>query len=72
MAIIRILFIFLDIALIHYSFSLTTECSNNIAEYEVSIVGLELALEISIIGLSINGDSYLVVKQLHGEYKKAE
>ncbi|KAK3007578.1 hypothetical protein RJ639_013432 [Escallonia herrerae] len=43
-------------------------CSNNEAKYEFVIVGLELALQIPIIELTIYGDSQLVVKQLRGEY----
>lgn len=44
------------------------------ANYEAIIVGLELELQISVAGLTIYGDSKLIVKHLCGEYnvKKAE
>ncbi|KAL6291692.1 hypothetical protein ACE6H2_009202 [Prunus campanulata] len=54
--------------LIPYSFSLMTLCSNNIAEYEALIIGLEIALEMSINCLHAFGDSQLIVKQLNGQY----
>ncbi|KAK2997285.1 hypothetical protein RJ639_025852, partial [Escallonia herrerae] len=65
---IGIVFVTLEGALLPYSFALSEGCSNNEAEYEFVIVGLELALQIPIIELTIYGDSQLVVKQLRGEY----
>ncbi|KAK2985274.1 hypothetical protein RJ640_009787 [Escallonia rubra] len=56
-------------ALLPYSFALSEGCSNNEAEYESVIAGLELALQIPMVELTIYGDSQLVVKQLRGEYK---
>lgn len=49
---IGILFVSPDNALIPYSFSLATGCSNNTAEYEAVIVGLELALQIPLTNLT--------------------
>ncbi|GMQ02073.1 hypothetical protein CsSME_00048471 [Camellia sinensis var. sinensis] len=65
---IGIVFVTPDNAIITHSFALSEGCSNNEAEYDVVIAGLELALQISIEELSIYGDSELVVKQLRGEY----
>ncbi|XP_028064066.1 uncharacterized protein LOC114267239 [Camellia sinensis] len=65
---IGIVFVTPDNAIITHSFALSEGCSNNEAEYEAVIAGLELALQIPIEELSIYGDSELVVKQLHGEY----
>ncbi|KAK2974427.1 hypothetical protein RJ640_011324 [Escallonia rubra] len=44
-------------------------CSNNEAEHEVVIAGLELCLEVPIDDLTIYGNSKLIVKQLKGEYQ---
>ncbi|KAK2992052.1 hypothetical protein RJ640_009782 [Escallonia rubra] len=44
-------------------------CSNNEAEYEAIIAGLELSLKVSIDDLTIYGDSELIIKQLNGEYQ---
>lgn len=54
--------------LIPYSFSLLALYSNNVAEYEALIIGLEIALEMQIDCLQAYGDSQLVVRQLNGQY----
>ncbi|KAI5317663.1 hypothetical protein L3X38_037370 [Prunus dulcis] len=43
-------------------------CSNNVAEYEALIIGLEIALEMHIDCLQAYGDSQLAVRQLNGQY----
>lgn len=48
---------------------LTTKCSNNEAEYEATIAGLELLLEFNARKVLIRGDSLLVINQLKVEYK---
>ena len=55
--------------LIPYSFSLLALCSNNAAEYEALIIGLEIALEMHIDCLQVFGDSQLIVKQLNDQYE---
>ncbi|KAK3001399.1 hypothetical protein RJ639_022330 [Escallonia herrerae] len=55
--------------IIPHSFSLIEGCSNNEAEYEAMIAGLELSLKVSIDDLTIYGDSELIRKHLKGEYQ---
>jgi ribonuclease HI len=45
------------------------KCTNNEAEYQALITGLELALEKGYLELVCRLDSELVVRQLKGEYK---
>ncbi|KAL5574607.1 hypothetical protein UlMin_016306 [Ulmus minor] len=47
-------------------------CSNNEAEYEALITGLELAASKGIAHLDIKGDSRLVIQQLKGEFAVKE
>jgi len=44
-------------------------CSNNVAEYQALILGLQMALEMGIKGLDLYGDSQLVINQLLEEYE---
>ena len=52
-----------------YSFYLGKRLTNNAAEYEALIVGLQLALDFGIDQLDIYGDSELVIRQLTTEYE---
>ena len=52
-----------------YSFILTQLCSNNMAEYQALILGLQMAFRMGIKDLDIYGDSQLVIKQLLEEYE---
>ena len=45
------------------------ETTNNVAEYEAVIAGLELALARGVKVIDVNLDSELVVSQLKGEWK---
>ena len=42
---------------------------NNVAEYQVLILALQMATKMEIKDLDIYGDSQLVIKQLLKEYK---
>jgi ribonuclease HI len=46
--------------------------SNNTAEYEACILGLELAINMRIKRLTVYGDSELVIKQANGDYSIRE
>ncbi|XP_070020611.1 uncharacterized protein [Nicotiana sylvestris] len=52
-----------------YSFMLTQLCSNNVAEYQALILGLEMVVEIKQLQLQVFGDSQLVVNQLLSSYE---
>ncbi|CAL8151983.1 unnamed protein product [Prunus armeniaca] len=52
-----------------YSFQLDFQCTNNRAEYEALIIGLEMLVELGIQSVKILGDSILVLKQIAEEYK---
>ncbi len=54
------------------AYKLMYGCSNNEAEYEALIAGLELAAEKGAKNLNIQGDSRLVVQQLKGEFAVKE
>ena len=45
------------------------ECTNNIAEYEACIMGLEEAIDLRIKNLTVYGDSALVINQIKGEWE---
>ena len=55
----------------HISFSvrLLFDCTNNIAEYEACIMGIEEAIDLRIKNLDIYGDSALVINQIKGEWE---
>ncbi|XP_070028752.1 uncharacterized protein [Nicotiana sylvestris] len=52
-----------------YSFTLTQHCTNNVAEYQALILGLEMAIDMRQLQLHIFGDSELVINQLLGSYE---
>ena len=47
--------------LIPFAWTLTFECTNNEAEYEVCILGLKVALEHEVRKLHVHGDAMLVI-----------
>ncbi|XP_050217550.1 uncharacterized protein LOC126668387 [Mercurialis annua] len=51
------------------SFKLWFECTNNQAEYEALIFGLEILAELGEKEIDVRGDSLLVIKQVIGEFK---
>ncbi|XP_027157300.1 uncharacterized protein LOC113758771 [Coffea eugenioides] len=57
-----------------YSFTLTRQCSNNVAEYQALILGFEIAVDMKQLHLRVYGDSKLVINQFLGIYdvKKLE
>ncbi|KAI0513585.1 hypothetical protein KFK09_009612 [Dendrobium nobile] len=55
--------------LLRYSYQLLEPCTNNEAEYEVLITGLELAILMEIREIKIFGDSQLIINQVAGIYK---
>jgi len=51
------------------AFSLTESCSNNVAEYNALLIGMQIADKIGIKNLEAYGDSKLIVNQVRGEYE---
>ena len=49
--------------------SLTEPCSNNIAEYNARLIGMQVVHEISVKNFEAYGDSKLIVNQVRREYK---
>jgi len=47
---------------IHLSFKLTFQVTNNIAEYEALILGLNVAKEMGIKGIKVFGDVELIIQ----------
>jgi putative ubiquitin-RnfH superfamily antitoxin RatB of RatAB toxin-antitoxin module len=47
-------------------------CTNNTAEYEACILGLEVALEMNIRKIDVYGDSMLIICQVKGEFEEIE
>ena len=45
------------------------ECTNNVAEYDACVLGLQAAIEKQIKKLTVYGDSALVICQLNGEWE---
>ncbi|XP_016650470.1 PREDICTED: uncharacterized protein LOC107881355 [Prunus mume] len=52
-----------------FAFQLDFKCTNNQAEYEALIIGLEILKEIKATRVLVYGDSPLVINQLTGEYQ---
>ena len=69
-----LVFISPDNQMIPYSFIIRDVCTNNEAEYQALIIGLEIAQEVGIKHIQIYGDSKLIVNQMKGIYevKKSE
>ncbi|XP_019155100.1 PREDICTED: uncharacterized protein LOC109151963 [Ipomoea nil] len=69
-----VVFITPESKVLPYSFTLTEQCSNNVAEYQALILGLEIAADMKQLRINIYGDSKLIKNQVLGLYevKKAE
>ena len=52
-----------------HAFTLTEPCSNNVAEYNALVIGLQLAQEVGIQYLEAFGDSALIVNQVKGGFE---
>ena len=52
-----------------FTAKLSFECTNNVAEYEACVLGLQAAIEKKIKRLNVYGDSALVICQLNGEWE---
>ena len=55
--------------MIPQAFSLSEPCSNNVAEYNALLIGMQIADEIGVKNLEAYGDSKLIVNQVRGEYE---
>ena len=51
------------------AFSLTESCSNNVAEYNALLIGLQLAHGMGVRYLEAYGDSKLIINQVKDEYE---
>ena len=51
------------------SVKLNFDCTNNVTEYEVCIVSLQVALECDTYDLSIFGDSLLIISEIEGKWQ---
>ncbi|KAJ0963333.1 hypothetical protein J5N97_028455 [Dioscorea zingiberensis] len=66
---IGLVFVTPERGILRYALSLTEPCTNNEAEYDALIAGLELAIKMGIQHIHIFGDSQLIIKQVEGDYK---
>jgi ribonuclease HI len=51
-----------------FSYRLEFDCTNNIAEYEALILGINLAIDMNIKNLHVKGDSDLIVSQVNKKF----
>ena len=52
-----------------FTAKLSFECTNNVAEYEACVLGLQAIIEKKIKSLKVYDDSALVICQLNGEWE---
>ncbi|KAJ6826863.1 uncharacterized protein M6B38_369495 [Iris pallida] len=58
-----------DKMVIYRAYSLNEPCSNNVAEYNALLIGLQVAKQLDIEFLEAYGDSQLIVNQVRGTYE---
>ena len=51
-----------------HSYELNFQCTNNIAEYEALLLGLQFLKILGAKRILVHGDSELVIKQVKGQY----
>ena len=70
----RVVFVTLEGDVLPYAFTLTECCSNNVAEYQALILGLEMAMDAKTTRLEVFSDLKLVINQvlLHYDVRKPE
>lgn len=56
-------------AIFEFAFTIKLYYTNNQAEYEVVLKGLQLLKEVEADAIEIMGDSLLIINQLSGEYE---
>ncbi|KAA0043322.1 uncharacterized protein E6C27_scaffold110G002330 [Cucumis melo var. makuwa] len=66
---VGIVFISPEKHMLPYSFTLGELCSNNVAEYQAFIIGLQMASEFGIKCIKIFGNSKLIINQLSYQYE---
>ncbi|XP_020081405.1 uncharacterized protein LOC109705053 [Ananas comosus] len=66
---IALIFVTPEGGILRYSLALSEPRTNNEAEYEALIAGLEIAIQLNIQKLHIFGDSQLIINQVEGEFK---
>ena len=52
-----------------YSYKLSFDCTNNMAEYEALILGLRNLKELGAKRIVVHGDSHLIINQVKGRYQ---
>ena len=51
-----------------HSYKLNFQCTNNIAEYEALLLGLQLLKKLGTKRIIVYGDSEMIIKKVNGEY----
>ena len=52
-----------------FSYKLHFKCTNNAAKYEALVLGIKVLKNLQVQRINIQGDSYLIIKQVLGEYQ---
>lgn len=51
-----------------FSYKLEFNCTNNIAEYEALLLGMNLSIDMNIKSLHVRGDSDLIVSRVNKKF----